>query len=74
MGVPARRVLSDNPANRLKPSGGNSQDSDGIQMTAVDTGWITGEWPHFTKVRLMEEGFHAPRDLVDGWHGSTIRS
>ena len=41
-------------------------DSDGILMTAVDTGWITDERPHYTKVRLMEEGFHAPLDLVDG--------
>ncbi|GAC1476978.1 MAG: hypothetical protein NVS1B16_07810 [Pseudarthrobacter sp.] len=41
-------------------------DADGILMTAVDTGWITDERPHFTKVRLMEEGFHAPLDLVDG--------
>ena len=35
-------------------------------MTAVDTGWITDERPHPTKVRLAEEGFHAPLDLVDG--------
>jgi 2-methylcitrate dehydratase PrpD len=35
-------------------------------MTAVDTGWITDERPHYTKVRLAEEGFHAPLDLVDG--------
>ena len=41
-------------------------DADGILMTAVDTGWITDERPHYTKVRLMEEGFHAPLDLVDG--------
>ncbi|MBZ4488492.1 SDR family NAD(P)-dependent oxidoreductase [Microbacterium sp. cx-55] len=41
-------------------------ESDGILMTAVDTGWITDERPHFTKVRLAEEGFHAPLDLVDG--------
>ncbi|MCQ9164655.1 SDR family oxidoreductase [Arthrobacter sp. STN4] len=41
-------------------------DTDGILMTAVDTGWITDERPHFTKVRLAEEGFHAPLDLVDG--------
>src|SRR6478672_12525449 len=41
-------------------------ESDGILMTAVDTGWITDERPHYTKVRLMEEGFHAPLDLVDG--------
>ena len=41
-------------------------ESDQILMTAVDTGWITDERPHFTKVRLAEEGFHAPLDLVDG--------
>jgi len=40
--------------------------SDGILMSAVDTGWITDERPHFTKVRLAEEGFRAPLDLVDG--------
>lgn len=40
--------------------------SDGILMTSVDTGWITDERPHHTKVRLAEEGFHAPLDLVDG--------
>lgn len=39
---------------------------DGILMTSVDTGWITDERPHPTKVRLAEEGFHAPLDLVDG--------
>src|SRR4051794_29225365 len=41
-------------------------ESDGILMTAVDTGWITDERPHHTKVRLAAEGFHAPLDLVDG--------
>lgn len=41
-------------------------EADRILMTAVDTGWITDERPHFTKVRLAEEGFHAPLDLVDG--------
>jgi NAD(P)-dependent dehydrogenase (short-subunit alcohol dehydrogenase family) len=41
-------------------------ETDGILMTAVDTGWITDERPHFTKIRLAEEGFHAPLDLVDG--------
>ncbi len=40
--------------------------SDGILMTAVDTGWITDERPHPTKARLHDEGFHAPLDLVDG--------
>jgi NAD(P)-dependent dehydrogenase (short-subunit alcohol dehydrogenase family) len=39
---------------------------DGILMTAVDTGWITDERPHPTKLRLADEGFHAPLDLVDG--------
>jgi NAD(P)-dependent dehydrogenase (short-subunit alcohol dehydrogenase family) len=41
-------------------------ETDGILMTAVDTGWITDERPHPTKQRLAEEGFHAPLDLVDG--------
>ncbi len=40
--------------------------TDRILMTAVDTGWITDERPHPTKLRLAEEGFHAPLDLVDG--------
>jgi len=40
--------------------------SDGILMTSVDTGWITDERPHPTKMRLASEGFHAPLDLVDG--------
>ncbi|MGW4364277.1 SDR family NAD(P)-dependent oxidoreductase [Nocardia takedensis] len=41
-------------------------EQDSILMTAVDTGWITDERPHYTKMRLAEEGFHAPLDLVDG--------
>ncbi|GAA0234639.1 SDR family NAD(P)-dependent oxidoreductase [Saccharothrix mutabilis subsp. mutabilis] len=41
-------------------------ETDGILMTAVDTGWITDERPHPTKLRLAAEGFHAPLDLVDG--------
>ena len=40
--------------------------TDGILMTSVDTGWITDERPHPTKMRLAEEGFHAPLDLIDG--------
>ncbi|GAA1912626.1 SDR family NAD(P)-dependent oxidoreductase [Streptantibioticus ferralitis] len=40
--------------------------TDGILMTAVDTGWITDERPHPDKMRLAEAGFHAPLDLVDG--------
>jgi NAD(P)-dependent dehydrogenase (short-subunit alcohol dehydrogenase family) len=41
-------------------------ETEAILMTAVDTGWITDERPHPTKMRLAEEGFHAPLDLVDG--------
>jgi NAD(P)-dependent dehydrogenase (short-subunit alcohol dehydrogenase family) len=41
-------------------------ETDGILMTSVDTGWITDERPHPTKMRLAEAGFHAPLDLVDG--------
>ncbi|KIP52817.1 SDR family NAD(P)-dependent oxidoreductase [Leucobacter komagatae] len=49
-----------------RTSAGEMLETDGILMTAVDTGWITDERPHFTKVRMAEEGFHAPLDLVDG--------
>lgn len=41
-------------------------ETDRILMTAVDTGWITDERPHQTKMRLADEGFKAPLDLVDG--------
>ncbi len=41
-------------------------ETDSILMSSVDTGWITDERPHPTKMRLAEEGFHAPLDLVDG--------
>ncbi|MGB3233252.1 MAG: SDR family NAD(P)-dependent oxidoreductase [Mycobacterium sp.] len=41
-------------------------EQDGILMTAVDTGWITDERPQPTKLRLADEGFHAPLDLADG--------
>jgi NAD(P)-dependent dehydrogenase (short-subunit alcohol dehydrogenase family) len=49
-----------------RTSAGEMLSQDGILMTAVDTGWITDERPHPTKIRLAEEGFHAPLDLVDG--------
>ncbi len=49
-----------------RTSAGELFESDRILMTSVDTGWITDERPHHTKVRLAEEGFHAPLDLVDG--------
>ncbi|GAA2035555.1 SDR family NAD(P)-dependent oxidoreductase [Catenulispora yoronensis] len=41
-------------------------ETDGILMNSVDTGWITDERPHPDRVRLADEGFHAPLDLVDG--------
>lgn len=41
-------------------------ETDRILMTAVDTGWITDERPHPDKMRLADEGFHAPLDLIDG--------
>jgi NAD(P)-dependent dehydrogenase (short-subunit alcohol dehydrogenase family) len=49
-----------------RTSAGEMLEQDGILMTAVDTGWITDERPHPTKMRLAEEGFHAPLDLADG--------
>jgi len=49
-----------------RTSAGEMFESDRILMTAVDTGWITDERPHPTKMRLHEAGFHAPLDLVDG--------
>ncbi|MCV7423872.1 SDR family NAD(P)-dependent oxidoreductase [Mycobacterium yunnanensis] len=49
-----------------RTSAGEMLAQDGILMTAVDTGWITDERPHPTKMRLADEGFHAPLDLVDG--------
>ncbi|RIJ77740.1 SDR family oxidoreductase [Nakamurella silvestris] len=52
--------------NMLTRTSAQEMLTDGILMTAVDTGWITDERPHTTKVRLAEEGFHAPLDLVDG--------
>jgi NAD(P)-dependent dehydrogenase (short-subunit alcohol dehydrogenase family) len=52
--------------NMLTRTSASEMLSDAILMTAVDTGWITDERPHFTKVRLADEGFHAPLDLVDG--------
>jgi NAD(P)-dependent dehydrogenase (short-subunit alcohol dehydrogenase family) len=52
--------------NMLTRTSAEDLRSDGILMTAVDTGWITDERPHTTKARLHEEGFHAPLDLVDG--------
>ncbi|BAL90046.1 putative short-chain dehydrogenase [Actinoplanes missouriensis 431] len=52
--------------NMLTRTSAEDMFADGILMTSVDTGWITDERPHPTKMRLHEEGFHAPLDLVDG--------
>jgi NAD(P)-dependent dehydrogenase (short-subunit alcohol dehydrogenase family) len=52
--------------NMLTRTSSTEMLTDGILMTSVDTGWITDERPHPTKLRLAEEGFHAPLDLVDG--------
>ncbi|AEF40396.1 Short chain dehydrogenase/reductase family oxidoreductase [Hoyosella subflava DQS3-9A1] len=52
--------------NMLTRTSAEDMLAEGILMTAVDTGWITDERPHPTKMRLAEEGFHAPLDLVDG--------
>ncbi|MET7289210.1 SDR family NAD(P)-dependent oxidoreductase [Streptomyces sp. NPDC005573] len=49
-----------------RTSGEEMFQTDRILMTSVDTGWITDERPHYDKLRLAEEGFHAPLDLVDG--------
>jgi NAD(P)-dependent dehydrogenase (short-subunit alcohol dehydrogenase family) len=52
--------------NMLTRTSAQDMLADGILMTSVDTGWITDERPHPTRMRLAEEGFHAPLDLVDG--------
>ncbi len=52
--------------NMLTRTSADDMFADGILMTSVDTGWITDERPHPTKMRLATEGFHAPLDLVDG--------
>jgi NAD(P)-dependent dehydrogenase (short-subunit alcohol dehydrogenase family) len=49
-----------------RTSAGEMLETSGILMTAIDTGWITDERPHPTKMRMAGEGFHAPLDLVDG--------
>jgi NAD(P)-dependent dehydrogenase (short-subunit alcohol dehydrogenase family) len=49
-----------------RTSAGELFESDRILMTAVDTGWITDERPHYEKLRIAAEGWHAPLDLVDG--------
>jgi NAD(P)-dependent dehydrogenase (short-subunit alcohol dehydrogenase family) len=52
--------------NMLTRTSAHELRGDGILMTSVDTGWITDERPHPTRMRLAGEGFHAPLDLVDG--------
>ncbi len=41
--------------NMLTRTSATELATDGILMTSVDTGWITDERPHPTKVRLAEE-------------------
>jgi len=52
--------------NMLTRTSAEELRSNGILMTSVDTGWITDERPHPTRMRLAAQGFHAPLDLVDG--------
>ncbi len=52
--------------NMLTRTSAEDMFADNILMTSVDTGWVTDERPHPTKVRLAGEGFKAPLDLVDG--------
>ena len=52
--------------NMLTRTSAQEMLTDGILMTSVDTGWITDERPHPQKLRLADDGFHAPLDLVDG--------
>jgi NAD(P)-dependent dehydrogenase (short-subunit alcohol dehydrogenase family) len=52
--------------NMLTRTSAHEMLRDGILMTSVDTGWITDERPHPTRMRLAGAGFHAPLDLVDG--------
>ena len=49
-----------------RTSAGEMFEQDRILMTAVDTGWITDERPHHEKLRIAEQGWRAPLDLVDG--------
>jgi NAD(P)-dependent dehydrogenase (short-subunit alcohol dehydrogenase family) len=52
--------------NMLTRTSAHEMLRDGILMTSVDTGWITDERPHPTRMRLAGDGFHSPLDLVDG--------
>jgi NAD(P)-dependent dehydrogenase (short-subunit alcohol dehydrogenase family) len=52
--------------NMLTRTSAKEMLTDGILMTSVDTGWITDERPHPTRMRLADAGFHAPLDLTDG--------
>jgi NAD(P)-dependent dehydrogenase (short-subunit alcohol dehydrogenase family) len=52
--------------NMLTRTSAEEMMGEGILMTSVDTGWITDERPHPQRMRLAEDGFHAPLDLIDG--------
>ena len=59
-------IMAKAALNMLTRTSAKELFSDGILMTSVDTGWITDERPYPTKMRLADDGFHAPLDLVDG--------
>lgn len=40
--------------------------ADGIYMNSVDTGWITHEAGFSTRMRMRDDGFVTPLDVVDG--------
>ncbi|TDC33223.1 SDR family oxidoreductase, partial [Micromonospora sp. 15K316] len=38
----------------------------GIHMNSVDTGWVTDERPHPSKIHQRAHGFRPPLDVIDG--------
>jgi NAD(P)-dependent dehydrogenase (short-subunit alcohol dehydrogenase family) len=40
--------------------------ADGIFMSSVDTGWVTDERPHASKLEHRTSGFRPPLDVIDG--------
>ncbi|WP_392674142.1 SDR family NAD(P)-dependent oxidoreductase [Streptomyces sp. LN785] len=52
--------------NMLTRTSGPELASQGVHMSAVDTGWITDENPVPTKERIAAGGFRTPLDIVDG--------
>jgi NAD(P)-dependent dehydrogenase (short-subunit alcohol dehydrogenase family) len=58
MAKAALNMLTRTAASRLAKAG--------IFMNSVDTGWVTEENPHPTRVRVRTDGFVPPLDEVDG--------